>query len=76
LCIFWFSPSFAIAHPSSPATYKLTHKVEEATMAYNAHFALGEYDERRLGMPSATNLKHGKRSSATNLKYGKRPRGG
>jgi hypothetical protein len=68
--------AFNSSPQGSPAAYNNAYKGSQGVMAYNAHFSLGEYDERRLAMPSATNLKYGKRPSATNLKYGKRPRGG
>ena len=49
--------------------------IEELVKLYNEHFALGEFDERRLAMPSATNLNVG-RGRGKSVKSGKRLRGG
>jgi hypothetical protein len=66
-----------LAFNSSPKRsanyYKDQNTVEEVVSLYNEHFALGESDEPRLAMPSATNMNNGYGKS---VKSGKRPRGG
>ena len=59
--------AFSSSPKRSPATVRKTHTMELVTM-YHAHFALGEYDERRLAMPC---LQPGGRG--IKVKSGKRP---
>jgi hypothetical protein len=77
--------AFRLSPKRSPATLRRSGN-EELVISYNAHFALGRNDKRRLALPSGVNKKIGDASAAQsrpkNKKCGtleaarKRPRGG